>query len=106
MPDVHLCPKGEPRHAQSQTLPIKAQAALMSAAKTAGGADDRAGQICEVNFFVGVEHTVRNEPAEARPLLQLAASTCPHDYITNRATNGAAVAELKRLDALAPEAKQ
>jgi lipoprotein NlpI len=77
-------------------------AALISAAKSMGEADDHTGQICEANFFIGLEDAMQNKLAPARALLQLAARTCPHDYIAY----GAAVAELKRLDALTPRAAQ
>ncbi len=72
--------------------------ALMSAATSTGTADDRPGQVCEADFFVGLEDVAQNKPAEARPLLQLAQSNCPRDYIVY----DAAVAELKWLDAVPP----
>jgi tetratricopeptide (TPR) repeat protein len=82
---------------------ISDAAALRTAAMTMGDEDDRAGQVCEVDFFIGLDGALRDKPTEARPLLQLAASKCPRDFIAY----GAAVAELKRLDALnAPQARQ
>jgi len=74
-------------------------AALMSAATSAGGP----GPVCETDFFVGVTYVVQDKLDESRPLLQSAASHCPHDYIVY----GPAISELKRLDAAAsPQTKQ
>jgi lipoprotein NlpI len=64
-------------------------------AAAAQGADSRviADQQCEANFYVAEWLLVHGSGAAAKPLLQTAAGTCPHDFIEWR---GATV-ELARL---------
>ena len=50
-------------------------------------------QICEANFYVGEWQLLHQNAAAAKPMLQIAASNCPHDFVELPA----AIAELKRL---------
>jgi tetratricopeptide (TPR) repeat protein len=77
--------------------------ALRAAALSPDQPSARNAQVCEVDFFLGIERLVKGAPADARPLLQAALERCPHDYLEYEA----AKLELQRLDRLAaPQAKQ
>jgi lipoprotein NlpI len=64
-----------------------AQAAALGDAKT------QQGQTCEVNFYVGEWQLLHQNAAMAKPMLEAAASSCPHEFVEWPAAN----AELKRL---------
>ena len=77
--------------------------ALRATALAADQPSARNGQVCEVDFFLGIERLVKGAPADARPLLQAALERCPRDYLEYEA----AKLELQRLDRLpTPQAKQ
>jgi lipoprotein NlpI len=52
----------------------------------------RADQLCEANFYVAMARILRNQGAQAVPLLQAAEKDCPRDF----AEYSGAVVELKR----------
>jgi lipoprotein NlpI len=64
--------------------------------KSEGSEDERQrrGQVCETNFYVGVDRLNSNLATEGRQLLQSAARDCPGDFFERTA----AQMELRRLE--------
>ena len=75
----------------------------LRAAAASGHDEERVGQRCEANFFIGVFQSLRQPTDEARAALHAAADGCPHNFLEF----AAAKLELERLAALAgSQAKQ
>jgi tetratricopeptide (TPR) repeat protein len=71
--------------------------AVIDAARSNEDQSTRSGQACDANFYVGIDRLDKGAQAEARQLLEDAATTCPIDFFER----SAAVMELKRLDGTA-----
>ena len=69
----------------------------LRAASASGHEQERAEQLCEADFFIGVFQSLRQPTDEARAALQSAANGCPHHFLEY----AAAKLELERLAALA-----